>query len=97
MRKLVFHPAAAAEFEESLQWYFERSERAAAGFNSAVDFALRDIENNPERWPFIDERHQHRILKKYPYYIVYKFNDDSIDVIAVAHAKRKPKFWSDRT
>ena len=97
MRELIFHPGADAEFEEAMQWYRERNERAAEGFNSAVDAALADIQEHPERWPQFGSRHRHRILKKYPYYIVYKFNDERIDVMAIAHAKRKPGYWSKRS
>jgi plasmid stabilization system protein ParE len=97
MASIAFHPKAAAEFEEALCWYSERSERAAKGFDEAVSKALRDIELAPERWPLIDSRHRFKILEnRFPYHVVYRVDDDCLTVIAVAHHRRKPRCWQGR-
>lgn len=97
MADMAFHPEAAAEFEEALCWYAERSERAAQGFEAAVSNALHDIEVAPERWPLIDRRHRIRLLeKRYPYHVVYRVDAGVPTVIAVAHHRRKPRYWSRR-
>jgi plasmid stabilization system protein ParE len=97
MADLTFHPAAAAEFEEALCWYAERSERAAEGFDEAVSHAMREIEDAPQRWPFVDRRHRIKLLaKKFPYHIIYRVDGETLTVIAVAHHRRKPNYWQDR-
>ncbi|MFM9962480.1 MAG: type II toxin-antitoxin system RelE/ParE family toxin [Planctomycetaceae bacterium] len=97
MASIAFHPEAAAEFEEALCWYSERSERAAKGFDEAVSKALRKMEQAPERWPLIDRRHRLIILEKpFPYHVVYRVDDDVLTVIAVAHHRRRPRYWRGR-
>lgn len=97
MANIAFHPEAAAEFEQALCWYSERSEQAAKGFDEAVSKALSDIEQAPERWPLIDRRHRLKILeKRFPYHIIYRVDDDFLTVIAVAHHRRKPRYWQGR-
>ncbi len=32
-------------------------------------------------------------MAAYPYSIVYRGLDDEIQIIAVAHAKRRPRYW----
>jgi plasmid stabilization system protein ParE len=96
MAELTFHPAAA-EYEEALCWYAERSSQAAEAFDEAVWQALREIELAPHRWPLVDGCHRIKLLlKKYPYHIVYLVDDGTLTVIAVAHHRRKPGYWQNR-
>lgn len=37
-----------------------------------------------------------RILRRFPYSILYTIDDDSIVVIAVAHQSRRPGYWTQR-
>ncbi len=36
------------------------------------------------------------LLPKFPYSIIYAIEPDHIRIIAVAHSKRKPGYWSAR-
>jgi hypothetical protein len=49
------HPGAEAEYESALAWYLERSARAAAGFEAAVDRAIGFIATFPEASPLCDD------------------------------------------
>ena len=35
-------------------------------------------------------------LRKFPYSIIYYVRDEELRVIALAHHRRKPEYWSDR-
>lgn len=89
----AFHEQAQKDYEDSLTWYLERSEQAAAGFVDAVDFALAQICAYPTRWR-TTYKHYHEIgLKKYPFVIIYSINqeDKIIMIWKVFHHKRNPK------
>ena len=96
MARLDFHPAAVCELEASADWYFERSPRAGQGFANAIEFALEDIEKNPDRFPKIDTRHRSCNVQKYPFQIIFRESKDTIHVVAVAHSKRRPGYWKKR-
>ena len=55
MTEVRFLPAADADYGEALEWYAKRSTRAAAGFERAVERALTQIAEAPDRWPLCDE------------------------------------------
>ncbi|TVS13311.1 MAG: hypothetical protein EA424_21590 [Planctomycetaceae bacterium] len=46
-----FLPGATKDYEDAFDWYRARSERAAEEFEEAVERALADIVEAPDRWP----------------------------------------------
>jgi plasmid stabilization system protein ParE len=88
--------AAEAEYLESLIWYAERSPAAAEGFEVEFARVLQSIANEPDRFAAIDERHRAAPMRRYPYQVVYRREREQIVVIAVAHAKRRPRYWENR-
>lgn len=55
MYKLVYLPKALNEFEESLEWYSERSEQASENFIIEIQNKLKEIKSNPFKF-----RNRHR-------------------------------------
>jgi hypothetical protein len=52
MSRPRFLPGATKDYEDAFDWYRARSERAADGFEEAVERALAAIAEAPDRWPF---------------------------------------------
>jgi plasmid stabilization system protein ParE len=88
---------ARRDFDESFDWYTSQSPRAALRFAEAVDAALISIAANPLRFAGPDGIHREHPLKKFPFRIDYRKLEDRILVVAIAHAKRRPGYWHDRT
>jgi plasmid stabilization system protein ParE len=95
-KPVEFHGGARADFDESFDWYAERSVRAALGFSTAVDEAIAEIIANPDRFPTTFGGCRYYQLRRYPFRIVYRDEPDRIVMIAVAHAKRRPRYWRSR-
>ena len=96
MARFSFLPAASADYEDAFEWYYDRSPRAAVGFEEAVDQAIREIVEAPDRWPVCDPRHRFHLVNRYPYSIVYRVEADLVVVVAVAHGRRQTKYWRGR-
>jgi toxin ParE1/3/4 len=96
MAEVTVHPAAEAEYEQALAWYLERSPQAAERFQVAFDEAIEAIQSHPAMFPLFDDRHRFVLVKRYPYSVIYRWDGDTARVIAVAHAKRRPRSWSNR-
>ncbi len=64
---------------------------------SRQDLVLDEISKNPERFPEVNRRHRACSLKKYPFQVVFRQENERIYVIAVAHAKRRPGYWRARS
>jgi plasmid stabilization system protein ParE len=94
---IFIHSDAEAEYEAALAWYLARSDRAAAGYEEAFERALASIAANPLLHPLYDDRHRFCLLRRYPYSIIYRLDGDQVRVLAVAHSRRLPGYWSGRT
>jgi plasmid stabilization system protein ParE len=95
-REFRFHPAAAEEAGGALEWYAARSPRAAAAFLSELEHAVAQVRDTPERWPRIAGRVRRYVFPRFPFSLVYRLTRADIEVIAVAHHRRKPGYWRSR-
>jgi plasmid stabilization system protein ParE len=87
-----FLEAAQLEYEEAVEWYLQRSPKAANGFINSVEETLKLICNNPNRWRNEYNNFHELGVRKYPYSLVYLIETELQRVIitAVFHGKRTP-------
>jgi len=90
------HPLAAEEAEGARAWYLARNPTVADAFVLELDGAIASIAEGPGRWPRMHGRFRRYLLHKFPFSVVYLERPDFIEVIAVAHHRRKPGYWSKR-
>ena len=75
------HPDTIAEAKAAYDWYAKRNPTAANAFISELDHAISQIQKGPER---------------FPYAVVYRITQSTIQLIAVAHGRRRPGYWKSR-
>ena len=97
MLPVDYLPGARRDFDASFDWYLERSAEAAARFANAVDAALTAVAADPERFAVVDQLHRQCPVRRFPFRIVYRVVENRVLVVAVAHAKRRPGYWRDRS
>ena len=95
-KKLSFHPDAESEVLGSFQWYAKRDLEAADAFQDAIEQTGRLIQRNPAAWPSYLYGTQKCVIKHFPFMIVFRVHGNSIQIIAVAHQRRKPGYWAVR-
>ena len=91
--KVEFTPEALREIDDAFERYFEESRRAAEAFVREVDRAVALIASSPTIWPHFEAGTRRYVLHKFPYNIVYREIPVGIEVVAVAHHKRRPRYW----
>lgn len=91
-----FHPDAIEESRGAWQWYAERSATAAKAFVAELDRAIEELAETPERWPQYLHATRRFLLHRFPFSVVYRRTGTTLQVIAVAHARRKPGYWKQR-
>jgi toxin ParE1/3/4 len=94
--RLRFFDEAAEEIEETAAWYAKRSAVARAGFLQEIDRALDVILDAPGRWPSNTDGTRRYVCRTFPYTVIYFIEDEIVFVVAVAHQKRRPRYWRDR-
>ena len=92
---------AKEELLESAYWYEQKREGLGDDFISAVERGLKTIEKRPRQFTQLNFGNKDRevrrcVLKRFPYLIVFEILPHEILVVAIAHSKRKPKYWSAR-
>jgi plasmid stabilization system protein ParE len=91
-----FHPEARAEALESEAWHSERDPSVAVAFAAELERAVEAIAETPLAWPPHRSGTRRRLLRKFPYAVVYRTLTDRVQVVAVAHQRRRPGYWRDR-
>jgi plasmid stabilization system protein ParE len=91
-----FQLGAALEYDSTFEWYLERSEVAASRFIVEIELALVAIGENPQRWPLWRRGTRKFILPNFPLSLIYRELPSKIQIVAVAHGKRRPDYWNDR-
>ncbi|MFQ5800054.1 MAG: type II toxin-antitoxin system RelE/ParE family toxin [Bacteroidota bacterium] len=95
-RSIEFHPEAVAEAQAATEWYRQRSERAADAFLAELDTAVDRIAEAPGRWPAYLRGTRRFLLRRFPFAVVYRKVGETVQVVAVAHGRRKPGYWKGR-
>jgi plasmid stabilization system protein ParE len=93
---IEFDPRAIAEARAARRWYARRSAAAAGRFLAELDRAVEQISAAPHRWAAYLHGTRSVRLRRFPYLVVYRQTADAIQVVAVAHAKRRPGYWRRR-
>jgi plasmid stabilization system protein ParE len=87
---------AEAELQDAAAWYDERSPGLGLRFVLAVRKKSDEILEAPERWP-LAAGSRRVLLGRFPYALVYReISADEIEIVAVAHLKRRVSYWSGR-
>lgn len=94
--RIEFHPAAVDEARAACEWYAERNPRIADTFLVELDAAMDAIAADPERFPEYAVGTRRYLLRRFPYLVVYRTFEATIQIVAVAHGRRRPGYWQGR-
>ena len=86
-------PEAQLEVEEAIDWYLARSVRAAEALLREFDRGFARIRRNPSSCPPFEAGTRRYILAKYPYSIIFRQSRENFEIVAIAHHKRRPRYW----
>ncbi len=90
------HPDAERELRAAFHWYFDRNLIVAESFKAEAKHAIKAIAESPNRWPRLTEAARQYDFPRFPFTIVYRSSPKFVEIIAVAHQKRRPGYWEKR-
>jgi len=94
--QLHYHPEAIEEAEAAVSWYAIASERVAERFLDELFRTVDGIVRNPQLFPVFYRDTRKAMLRRFPYSVIYRVASDGIQIIAIAHARRRPNYWRNR-
>ncbi len=93
-----FHPDALDEYQDAASWYEEQRYRLGVEFTQAVEASMAQILENPERYQPVGGTVRIFRIKRFPYYLFYRYNGagQHVRILAVMHHRRRPDYWRER-
>lgn len=88
--KVIIRPEAENDLNEACSWYKEKKAGLEHDFLMQIDTGLKLIAENPNIHPFEYKGTRKHLVKRFPYEIIYFFENEQIIVLAVLHGRRNP-------
>jgi plasmid stabilization system protein ParE len=70
--------------------------RVAEMFVDELDRAIERIGDHPRQFPGYAFGARRMLLRRFPYLVIFRETAGGVEVIAVAHGRRRPGYWRDR-
>lgn len=92
-----FHPEAEAEHLEAVAYYEERRPGLGAKYLAEFERVVARICASPQRYP-IERAPDIRwvSLHRFPFKVLFRSHNGKVQVLAVAHHRRRPAYWLGR-
>lgn len=85
---------------ETARWYDQQRPGLGVDFLRSIGRAVARIEAAPQTGspvPGVADADIRRLLvRRFPYHVVYVELPDRVQVLAIAHHRRRPRFWIGR-
>jgi toxin ParE1/3/4 len=93
---LIITPEAEADLVEARAWYERKREGLGDEFVLCVEAGLDHIRRVPKAATEVYPGVRRVVVRRFPYGIYYRVDEDQIAVLAVYHSKRDPRGWEER-
>ena len=88
-----YHPQIIEELLEAC-----RLASDASAFEGAFEQTTLEVCDAPQAWMFTGVGSTRKAtVGRYPYHLIFEVTDDEVCFIALAHKRREPLYWINRT
>jgi toxin ParE1/3/4 len=91
-----FLPEADEEFREAVRYYENEAPGVGLRFVAEVRRGVTFIAENPYAATTVGSGIRRKVLNHFPYSLLYAVESELILIVAVAHQKRRPRYWRGR-
>ena len=97
MPEIALHERADEEFKAAITFYESRQPGLGDAFFERVSEAFELILAQPLAGQILSDAFRRRLVRQFPYSIVYRIESDRVFVLAVANWSRRPDYWRSRS
>ena len=97
MPRPSFHELAERELNDAALYYEKESTGLGGRFLDEIERHIDAIIKNPNSGKRVRGQVRRRILRTFPYGILYSVKDDGIRILAIMNLKRRPLYWVGRS
>ena len=91
-----FHPDAELEFVQAIDYYEECLRGLGNDFAIEVHDTVKRIITNPQAWQVLEGNIRRSLVNRFPYGILYVYENNEILILAVMHLHRSPDYLKER-
>ncbi|NTV21927.1 MAG: type II toxin-antitoxin system RelE/ParE family toxin [Chlorobium limicola] len=91
-----FLPEADEEFREAIRYYQKEAPGVGLKFLAEVRRGVTFITENPFAAVAVGSGIRRKVLNHFPYSLLYAVESELVVIVAVAHQKRRPRYWRSR-
>jgi len=91
------HPLADEELLEAARYYERAEQGLGLAFLDPIDRTVDEVVEHPKAVPLITRTARRKLLKRFPYAVIYSLPEGRVRVLAIAHLKRRPFYWRRRS
>lgn len=95
-KKVSFHEQAEFELNDAIVYFENEREGLGLRFLLAVQDGVGQIQQHPQASPIILQDLRCKVLRRFPYSIIFANKPDRIRILALANQKRRPFYWYGR-
>lgn len=96
MKPIILLLEAEQEMLEAAFYYQSKASGLGVDYLSEIERAVEGISESPYTWPILEGELRRRLVRRFPFGVIYRIDPDEIVVIAVAHLCKKPGYWKKR-
>jgi toxin ParE1/3/4 len=93
LKSVNFHEDAFTEMIEASKYYEERALGLGMSFLDSIEEAVDQVLANPEICQLVGDLVRQKLVKRFPYSVLYVIEPGCLRVMAIAHQKRRPGYW----
>jgi plasmid stabilization system protein ParE len=95
--KLVIVPLALSELHDAAVFYAAKANvELGLAFVAEFERTTNLILANPMLGTIFHDTRRRYFLRRFPYSVIYQVTSEELRVVAVAHHRRRPGYWSKR-
>jgi toxin ParE1/3/4 len=87
---------AEVELGEAVAYYEDKSAGLGLDFAAEMERSVQTICEAPQRWPVREDGTRRYLTHRFPFLVVFTWHNDHVWIVAFAHCKRRPRYWSHR-
>jgi toxin ParE1/3/4 len=92
-----FHDLARLELNEAAQYYERERQGLGQALITAVERCIDEILQYPEAGHVVRGSIRRRLIRRFPYALLYRVRPTQVRILAVMNLKRRPAYWVSRS
>jgi plasmid stabilization system protein ParE len=89
-------PRAEQDIDDAHAWYEARQTGLGDDFLQKAEDCYRAFTQTPEMHAVIFKKYRRALLRRFPYAVIYEYENGTVTIHAVAHCSQNPARWQSR-